>query len=106
MESEARQGGCEVDFGVLQGLGQGCAEGPELLGYQPLRGLQTGHHCLAPLYFTRPYCLHRVYRRARRLRDLDLRQAPRGLQRCYGAWEFLGCLCGLRRGVGVQELGG
>ena len=106
MESEAQQGGCEVDFGIPRGLGQGCAEGHELLGYQPLCGLQTGRHCSAPLYFTHPYCLHRVYHQARRLRDLDLRRAPRGLQHCYGAREFLGCLRVLRHGVGIQELEG
>ena len=106
MDSEARQGGCEVDVGIPRGLGQGCAEGPELLGYQPLRGLQTGCHCSAPLCFARPYRLHRVCCRARRLRGLDLRRAPRGLQRCYGARELLGGLRALQRGVGVQELGG
>ena len=101
-----QQGGCEVDFSILQGLGQGCAEGPELLGCQPLHGPQTGRHYSAPLYFACPYHLHWVCRRACHLRGLDLRQAPRGLQRCYGARDSLGCHRALRHGMGIQELGG
>ena len=106
MDSQVGQGGCEVDFGVLQGLGQGCAEGPELIGCQPLHGPQMGHHCSAPLYFACPYRLHQVCHWACCLRGLDLCWAPRGLQHCYGVRDSLGCLHALRCGMGVQEQGG
>ena len=97
-------GGCEVDFGIPQGLGQGCTEGPKLLGYQPLCGPQTGHHCSAPLYFAHPHCLHQVCCWAHCLMGLDLHWAPRGLQCCYGARDSLGCA--LQHGMGRQGLGG
>ena len=106
MDSEVRRGGCEVGFGVPRGLGQGCTEGPELLGYQPLRGPQTGHHCSALVYFACPHHLCRVRHRACRLRDLDLHWAPWGLWHYYGVRDFLRHLCVLRCGMGGQGLGG